>query len=114
MKDESKIVDWRSTGRRKARKALYNAYIDFKCEDCGATNIEPPKDAPTWFDEIWVYTNRTLRNDLNSAYGLQADHISKDYTNNEVENLVWRCPKHHKLADTKTKKGVAQKEIKYF
>jgi hypothetical protein len=114
MKDESRIVDWRSTGRRKARRELFGAYIDFKCEDCGVTNIEPPKDAPVWFDDIWPFTDRNLRNDLNPAYGLQADHISKDYTNNTVENVVWRCPKHHKQADVKTKKGEAQKKINYW
>ena len=107
-------MDWRSTGRRKARKALFEAYIPFACTDCGVTNMEPPKDAPTWFDEIWPEDNRSLRNDKNSAYGLQADHISKDYTNNEVENLVWRCPSDHKRADAKTEKGVAQRAIKYF
>ena len=53
MKDESKIIDWRSTGRRKARKALYLSYQEFKCEECGATNVEAPKDAPYLFDEIW-------------------------------------------------------------
>ena len=114
MKDESGIVDWRSTGRRKARKALFQSYAEFKCVDCGATNIEPPKDAPHWFDEIWPNEKRTLRNNENSAFGLQADHLSKDYQNNEVEFLEWRCPKHHKQADVKTKKGEAQKEIKYW
>jgi hypothetical protein len=114
LKDESGIVDWRSTGRRKARKSLFLAYVQFECIDCGKTNIEPPKDAPKWFEEIWPETNRVLRNDKNSAYGLQADHLSKDYANNEVENVVWRCPSDHKRADARTGKGVAQKTVKYF
>lgn len=114
MKDESGIVDWRSTGRRKARRALYYAYIPYKCVDCGATDTQPPKDAPVHFEEIWPEENRTLRNDKNSSYGLQADHVSKDYTNNEVEFLEWRCPSHHKRADLKSKKGEAQKELKFW
>lgn len=114
MKDEGGIHDWRSTGRRKARKALFEAYVSFECVDCGKTNIEPPKDAPSWFEEIWPESDRVLRNDKNSAYSLQADHISKDYQNNEIENLVWRCPSDHKKADAKTQKGVAQKTVNYW
>lgn len=98
-KDETRIKDWRSTGRRKARRSLFQSYVPFKCEDCGKTSKKAPKDAPTWFDEIWPEEKRVL------DYSLQADHKSKDLTNNEVENLAWRCAPCHKLADNKTSVG---------
>src|SRR5262245_28963620 len=101
--DESKIKDWRSTGRRKARRALYQAWVPYCCVDCKRTSMEPPKDAPAWFEEIWPEENRVL------DYQVQADHESKDYTNNEVEFLNWRCASCHRMADNKTAKGVAQK-----
>lgn len=98
-KDESKIKDWRSTGRRKARKALYTSYVSYECSDCSKTSVEPPKDAPTWFEEIWPEHNRVL------DYSLQADHETKDVQNNEVENLAWRCAGCHKKRDSQTEKG---------
>lgn len=108
-KDESRIKDWRSTGRRKARKELFANYVEFKCIDCGRTSIDPPKDAPLWFDEIWPEENRVL------AYSLQADHESKDLTNNDINELAWRCSSCHKTHDSKTEKGVSTVEaVDYF
>jgi hypothetical protein len=104
-KDESKILDWRSTGRRKARRALYHAYVPYSCVDCGVTSLEPPKDAPAWFDELWPESQRVL------DYQLQADHESKDFENNEVEYLNWRCQPCHKKADRQTGKGIPQKSL---
>ena len=100
-------------GERLVRLYLKHIFLS-SVFDCGKTNVEPPKDAPIWFEEIWPEENRVLRNDKNSAYGLQADHLSKDYQNNEIENIVWRDPSCHKKADLRTKKGVAQRTIKYF
>lgn len=117
MKDESRIVDWRSTGRRKARRELYKAYVEYKCVGyikdgrnipCGKTSKEPPKDAPSWFDEIWPEDNRVL------DYQLQADHESKDLTANTVEFLNWRCAPCHKMQDKQTSKGQATVTIDYF
>lgn len=102
-RDESLIKDWRSTGRRKARRALYHAYVPYACVDCGVTSNEAPKDAPSWFDEIWPEERREL------DYPLQADHESKDYENNEVEYLNWRCNPCHKKADRQSAKGEPQK-----
>lgn len=104
MAKDSSIQDWRSTGRRKARRALFNARVTFKCVDCGRTTTEPPKDAPVFFDEIWPAKGRVL-----SPRSLQADHESKDLQNNAVEDLNWRCASCHKLADSKTSKGTSQK-----
>jgi hypothetical protein len=96
------IIDWRSTGRRKARRALFNARVDFCCVDCGKTTKVPPKDAPVFFDEIWPYERRVL-----NGQSLQADHESKDVTNNNIEDLNWRCASCHKKQDMKTEKGVS-------
>lgn len=103
-KDESKIIDWRSTGRRKARRALYKAFVEYKCVGCGVTSKEPPKDAPKHFAEIWPENNRSLN------YQLQADHETKDYTNNEVEFLNWRCEPCHKEHDKQTNKGESTRD----
>lgn len=110
-KNEDNILDWRSTGRRKARRALFAAYVPYKCAGyimeavgeeivipCGKTSKEPPKDAPTWFEEIWPKEKRVLTQ-------LQADHETKDVTQNDIEHLNWRCPTCHKFQDQKTDKG---------
>lgn len=107
-KDITKIKDIRSTGRRIGRRVLYKARIPYKCVDCGVTSMEPPKDAPRYFDEIWPEKNR----DLDSQ--LQVDHETKDLYNNELENINWRCPKHHKESDRKTEKGVSVKQVRLF
>lgn len=104
MRDESRILDWRSTGRRKARKELFANYVPFQCVDCGVTSKQPPKDAPKWFEEIWPEENRTL------DYSLQADHESKDVTNNDINELAWRCSGCHKKHDNKTGKGESTKQ----
>jgi len=103
VKDESKVKDWRSTGRRKARKELYANYVPFKCVDCGKTSKFPPKDAPRHFEEIWPEEYRVLE------YSLQADHETKDVTNNDIMELAWRCAGCHKLHDNKTGIGESTK-----
>ena len=108
MKDQSQIKDWRSTGRRIGRRALYNAYVEYKCDTCGKTVIEPPKDAPRWFDEIWPEDERVL------ASQLQVQHITKDVTDNDLASIKWLCPSCHKLEDSKTEKGVAVETLDFF
>lgn len=99
MKNEDSIQDWRSTGRRRARKVLFNSFVSFECVDCGRTSKNPPKDAPSHFEEIWPSELRVL------DYSLQADHLTKDLTNNSEEVLAWRCNPCHKASDSKTEKG---------
>jgi len=115
MARDETILDWRSTGRRKARRALFNARIEFSCvgytdaqgryHPCGKTTRVPPKDAPSFFDEIWPTEKRVL-----SPQSLQADHESKELQNNDVEDLNWRCSSCHKLADIQTAKGESRIE----
>lgn len=116
-KNDDNIKDWRSTGRRKARKELFNNYAEFKCVGyikdgkvipCGKTSKEPPKDAPPWFDEIWPEENRVL------DYSLQADHESKDVMQNDINHLNWRCAPCHKMQDKQTEKGERTVKINYF
>ena len=114
-KDDDKILDWRSTGRRKARRELFKSYEEFKCWgipemgiECGATSIEPPKDAPSWFDDIWPEEMRVL------DYSLQADHKDKDWRNNELDNLCWRCAVCHKKADSRSAPGEAQESVEFW
>lgn len=95
------MKDPRSTGRRRARKELFNNYISYECVDCGVTSAEPPKDAPSHFTEIWPEANRTLK------CSLQADHESKDMESNDISQLNWRCPSCHKKHDLLTGKGVS-------
>ncbi len=68
---------------------------------CGKTSIEPPKDAPRYFEEIWPEENRVLKNSL------QADHESKDLEANDIQYVNWRCSSCHKLQDNETEKGEA-------
>jgi hypothetical protein len=113
MASDDKIIDWRSTGRRKARRTLFVARVEFSCvgytdskgeyHPCGKTTREPPKDAPKWFEEIWPEENRVL-----NSQSLQADHESKDLTNNAIEDLNWRCSSCHKLQDSQTSVGQSQ------
>lgn len=110
---DGQVQDWRSTGRRRARKILFEARVDYACfgyDDpttgvlvpCQRTSLAPPKDAPKWFEEIWPYENRCLSSQL------QADHLDKDVTHNELNNLAWRCPSCHKIQDKQTGVGEAQ------
>jgi ribosomal protein L37AE/L43A len=108
MANDAKIKDWRSTGRRKARRALYTARELFRCVDCHKTSKEPPKDAPNYFDEIWPEENRVL------DYSLQADHLTKDLTVNDEGFLVWRCAKCHKESDKSTEKGESTIKKEWF
>ena len=100
-KNEDAIKDWRSTGRRKARRELYRNYIDYKCNVCGVTTKEPPKDAPKWFEELWPEERRELN------YQLQANHMTKDYTQNDIDVIEWLCEPCHKVKDSQTDKGVS-------
>ena len=108
MLNEDNIIDWRSTGRRKARKSLYLAYKDYACNECGVTSIEPPKDAPKWFDEIWPTENRNL------TCPLQANHLTKDLTVNDESYVEWLCPTCHKKKDSATGIGETTIEESYW
>jgi hypothetical protein len=98
-KDKSKILDWRSTGRRNARRELFKNRVEYKCEYCGVTTKEPPADAPKWFEDIWPEERREL------DYQLQANHKTKDLTDNTLEFIEWACQPCHKKVDSQTGLG---------
>lgn len=99
------VDDWRSTGRRRARRTLYRARRPYSCESCGLTVTIPPKDAPTYFDEIWPEEDRVLNSQL------QANHKTKELTDNSEESIEWLCPSCHKIKDSQTEKGISTEEV---
>lgn len=99
MKNDDEIKDWRSTGRRRARRVLFESYEPFECEYCKRTVKIPPMDAPPWFDEIWPEERRELTSTL------QAQHKMKDYEQNDLSVLSWQCASCTKIEDMQTAKG---------
>jgi hypothetical protein len=104
------MQDPRSTGRRRARKVLYENYVPYVCVDCECTSGVRPKDAPEWFEEIWPIREK-MELGLVVWSTLQADHEDKDVTNNVIENVNWRCASCHKIHDSQTEKGVSTRAI---
>jgi len=93
------VVDWRSTGRKRLRKALFEEEVPYKCNQCGRTSVKPPPDAPPYFEDIWPEEKRVL------AYSLQANHINKDITDNDPANGEWLCALCHKALDSMSAVG---------
>jgi hypothetical protein len=98
-KNDDNIKDWRSTGRRRGRRVLYEAYESYECSNCHVTVKNPPKDAPDHFEEIWPEKFRVLDSQL------QVQHMTKELQDNTEEFLKWMCPSCHKLEDNTTLKG---------
>ena len=99
MRTRKHVIDWRSTGRKRGRKVLFEELLPFQCNWCERTVISPPPDAPDYFEDIWPEEKRTLE------YSLQVNHINKDYTDNDPANLQWMCALCHKVADSFTGAG---------
>lgn len=97
--------DPRSTQRKRARKVLFKSSRDYICEDCGCSPVGLPIDAPKHL-KLAPKEKRTVSS-------LQADHKSKNIMDNDPANLAWKCPRCHKLSDSKTKKGVISENFGY-
>lgn len=108
-KDSERIKDWRSTGRRRGRNILYRAYVSYECIECGVTSNEPPKDAPSWFADIWPVEEKARQGQTIDSQ-LQVDHETKDLQDEFEDNLNWRCPTHHKLHDLLSERGESTKQ----
>lgn len=93
------VVDWRSTGRKRLRRALFDDQVPFLCNLCGRTVISPPPDAPKDFEDLWPEEKRVLE------YSLQANHINKDITDCDPANGEWLCSLCHKFKDSQTGVG---------
>lgn len=92
--------DLRSTGRRRARKALFDSGITFECAHCGAVPQVMPKDFPRKNPPPLGRSSKTCTR-------LEAQHKNKDMSDNDVGNLEFLCPSCHKNADKVTAKGVS-------
>jgi hypothetical protein len=93
------VIDWRSTGRKRLRRALFDEEVPYECDVCGRSSIERPPDAPENFDDFWPDGKRVLE------YSLQANHINKDVTDCDPANGQWLCALCHKYLDSQTGVG---------
>ena len=93
--------DPRSTQRKRARRILFRAGVDYICVDCGKSPIHLPDDAPKHL--------RLAPMSMRTVSGLQANHINKDIMDNDLANLEFLCPSCHRLKDNLTPKGVSVK-----
>jgi len=100
VKQRKRIIDMRSTGRKRGRATLFREWVPFVCNGwCERTSVKPPPDAPEWFEELWTEEKRELN------YSLQVNHINKDISDNDPANLEWLCADCHKLKDSQTGVG---------
>ena len=98
-KDDDKIKDWRSTGRKRARAVLIKLWAsgdrEYACESCG--------HVPT---QHWTESNR-------SGDFLDSNHKNKDWKDNDPDNIEGLCRKCHYAKDRATEAGVSSVEDEY-
>lgn len=92
-KDDERIKDWRSTGRKRARRILL-ALVEagereYVCEECRHVPSIP-------------YTETSRSGDF-----LDANHKNKDWKDNDPANLEFLCRDCHYKKDRSTAKGVS-------
>lgn len=93
MKEEP--LDARSTGRKRARKVLFESGRPFICAGC---DWVPEGVSPK--GEILDPVKLTRSNNLD------ANHINKNILDNDPANLEWLCRTCHREKDRATDKGV--------
>lgn len=115
---KNNIKDPRSTGRKRARRTLFNTKRLYACQICGITSRLRPPEAPNNFEEFWPLESglseaTLLKTTTKSA--LQANHINKNVLDNDPANLEWLCPPCHKKKDLTTSVGesVIENEFGY-
>lgn len=97
------MKDPRSTGRRRLRKALFDARIPFICNVCGHGPKQLPMDFPRSLMEEFEFAPVGDRDKSR----LEANHINKDWWDNDESNGEWLCPSCHKKKDGQTEKGIS-------
>lgn len=98
---KTEITDPKSTFRKKARRTLFRDGRAFWCEECGVAPKELPPDFPVEVDLLERI--ELAPHEKWTASRLEANHISKDISDNSPANLEWLCPSCHNLKDKQTK-----------
>lgn len=88
MQNRDEVLDPRSTGRKRARKVLFETERPFKCERCGSV-----PDGVSDAGEIIDVTK------LDRSNNLDANHKNKDWLDNDPANLEWLCRVCHRKSD---------------
>ncbi len=98
-RDDERIRDPRSTGRKRARRVLIklveSGERDYCCAVCG--------HIPTI-----SYKESSRKGDI-----LDANHINKNWLDNDSANLEWLCRPCHYEKDRSTGKGVSSVEDEF-
>lgn len=97
-KDDDRIRDKRSTGRKRGRRVLIElcerGERSYTCAECGHVPSKSYKDSSR------------------SGDFLDCNHKNKNWLDNDPDNLEWVCRKCHYAKDRATDKGVASDEYK--
>lgn len=97
-KDDERIKDPRSTGRKRARAILIKLVEagerDYCCGECG------------------LIPEKSYKENSRSG-GLDANHKNKNWMDNDPENLEWLCRKCHYEKDRATARGVSAIEDEF-
>lgn len=98
MKDDERIKDRRSTGRKRGRAVLIElTKVGERSYTCATCGLVPEKS----FEE----SSRTG--------GLDCNHKNKNIMDCDPSNLEWLCRVCHYAADRATEKGVSTVEDDY-
>lgn len=96
MKSNDDVKDPRSTGRKRARKVLFETGRPFLCEHCGYI--------PDGVNEQGEIVDPQA---LTRSNNLDANHKNKNILDNDPSNLEWVCRDCHYKLDRATEKGVS-------
>lgn len=96
MRDDERIRDKRSTGRKRGRKVLIqltdSGERSYRCAECGHVPIKS-------------HTESSREGDF-----LDCNHINKNWMDNDPSNLEWLCRTCHYEKDRATAAGVSSIE----
>jgi hypothetical protein len=100
LRDDERIKDPRSTGRKRARalllKLVEEGEREYACEYVGEDG------SICGYKPSIPYTQKSRSGDI-----LDANHKNKNWLDNDSANLEWLCRPHHYKKDRATEKGVS-------